>query len=99
MFDRGRRNDAFSCHMPAITTLPMMPKSIGGQRWKRSQRMGYLCLSLVLSHLAFFWLKGWLGPAKWLLGLPSISLWAAAATAIPLVVKLWSLLERRTATD
>ena len=27
---------------PAITTLPMMPKAIGGKRWKRAQRVGYL---------------------------------------------------------
>ena len=26
---------------PAITTLPMMPKELGGKRWRRSQRMGY----------------------------------------------------------
>ncbi len=83
--------------MPAISTLPMMPKAIGGIRWKRSQRMGYLCLSLVLAHMVVFGLKGWLAPAKWPLGLPPISLWAAAAAAIPLVAKLWQLFGRRNA--
>jgi len=29
---------------PAIATLPMMPKALGGIRWKRNQRMGYVCL-------------------------------------------------------
>ena len=28
---------------PAVTTLPMMPKAIGGVRWKRNQRLGYVC--------------------------------------------------------
>ena len=27
---------------PAITSLPMMPKAIGGVRWKRNQRLGYV---------------------------------------------------------
>ena len=50
--------------MPAIATLPMMPKAIGGVRWKRGQRMGYLCLSLVVAHMVVFGLKGWLAPEK-----------------------------------
>ncbi len=33
---------------PALMTLPMMPKAVGGQRWKRGQRMGYLTLILVV---------------------------------------------------
>ena len=85
--------------IPAIATLPMMPKAMGGIRWKRSQRMGYLCLSLVLAHMVVFGLKGWLAPDKWPLGLPPISLWAAVAAAVPLVVKLLSLFERRTAAS
>ena len=57
--------------MPAISTLPMMPKAIGGIRWKRSQRMGYLCLVLVVAHMLVFGLKGWMAPEKWPLGLPA----------------------------
>ena len=67
----------------------MMPKAIGGIRWKRSQRMGYLCLILVFAHMVVLGIKGWLTPAHWPWGLPPISLWAAAAAAIPLVAKLW----------
>ncbi len=74
--------------MPAITTLPMMPKAIGGIRWKRSQRMGYLCLSLVLAHMIVFGWNEWMSPGEWLSGLPPISLWAAIAATIPLVAKL-----------
>ncbi len=81
--------------MPAITTLPMMPKAIGGKRWKRSQRMGYLCLSLVVAHMVVFGLKGWLAPERWPWGLPPISMLAVIAAAIPLVAKLWQLFGKR----
>jgi len=46
---------------PAVTTLPMMPKAIGGQRWKRSQRAGYVALSLVAVHLVVLRYKGLVG--------------------------------------
>jgi len=72
---------------PAVTTLPMMPKAIGGVRWKRSQRAGYVALSLVLVHLVVLGLKGWLAPKGWHGGLPPISLVAAVAVLVPLVVK------------
>jgi DMSO/TMAO reductase YedYZ heme-binding membrane subunit len=81
--------------MPAIATLPMMPKAIGGKRWKRSQRMGYLCLVLVVAHLTVLGLKGWLAPAHWPSGLPPISLLAAAAAVIPLAAKLWQMFGKR----
>ena len=81
--------------MPAITTLPMMPKAIGGIRWKRSQRMGYLCLGLVVTHMVVFGLKGWLTPKKWPSGLPPISALAAIAAAVPLVAKMSQLFGRQ----
>ena len=74
--------------IPAITTLPMMPKAIGGIRWKRSQRMGYLCLVLVVVHLIALGLRGWLAPYKWPWFLPSISLIACLIAAFPVVVRL-----------
>jgi DMSO/TMAO reductase YedYZ heme-binding membrane subunit len=77
--------------MPAIATLPMMPKAIGGKRWKRSQRMGYLCLCLVLAHMVVFGWKGWMAPEKWPWGFPPISMLAAVAAAVPLVAKVWTL--------
>lgn len=76
--------------MPAITTLPMMPKAIGGARWKRNQRMGYLCLALVVTHLVVLGWKGWMSPGKWPSGLLPISLLAVVVAATPLVAKLWS---------
>ena len=72
---------------PAITTLPMMPKALGGWRWKRSQRVGYLALLLVAVHLLFLGLKGWLTPGKWPAGMVPISLVAFVVALIPLVVK------------
>jgi len=72
---------------PAITTLPMMPKALGGQRWKRTQRVGYLSLILVVVHLVVLGLKGWMAPGKWTGGMPPISLLAVIAAVIPLVVK------------
>jgi len=73
--------------LPAITTLPMMPKALGSVRWKRSQRMGYLCLSLVVAHVVVLGLRGWLSPQTWPWMLPPISLVAAVAAAVPLVVR------------
>ena len=85
--------------LPAITTLPTMPKALGGIRWKRSQRMGYLCLSLVLAHVVAFGLQGWMTPAKWPWVLPPISLLAAIAAAVPLGAKIWRLSARRRDSD
>ena len=72
---------------PAITTLPMMPKAIGGARWKRSQRLGYVALIFVVVHLVVMGVEGWLAPAGWNGGLPPISLVAIIGALIPLLVK------------
>ena len=72
---------------PAVTTLPMMPKAIGGVRWKRSQRAGYVALALVVIHLVALGLNGWLKPQGWPGGIPPVSLVAVAAALVPLLVK------------
>jgi DMSO/TMAO reductase YedYZ heme-binding membrane subunit len=72
---------------PAIATLPMMAKALGGMRWKRGQRMGYLTLVLVAVHMIVLGLKGWLAPRGWHGGMPPISLVALVLTVIPLFVK------------
>ncbi len=77
---------ALFCLMsPAITTLPMMPRELGVKRWKRTQRLGYVALALVLAHLVVLGLKGWLAPSGWHGGLPPISLLAALAALTPLL--------------
>jgi DMSO/TMAO reductase YedYZ heme-binding membrane subunit len=73
---------------PAITTLPMMARELGGVRWKRSQRMGYVCLFLVVVHLFALGLQGWLTPHDWQWGLPPISLLAVVIATIPLMLKV-----------
>ena len=80
---------------PAITTLPMMPKALGGKRWKRSQRMGYFTLLLVVGHLVVLGWKGWLAPKDWHGGLPPISLLAVVAALVPLLVKRKLVRDRR----
>ncbi|UCC82121.1 MAG: hypothetical protein JSW46_14155 [Gemmatimonadota bacterium] len=72
---------------PAVTTLPMMPKAIGGRRWKRSQRAGYVALAFVVVHLVFLGIKGWLAPGDWHGGIPPVSLVAVVAALVPLLVK------------
>ncbi len=72
---------------PAVTTLPMMPKAIGGWRWKRNQRAGYIALALVVTHLVVLGIKGWLAPQGWHAGIPPVSLVAVVAALVPLLVK------------
>jgi DMSO/TMAO reductase YedYZ heme-binding membrane subunit len=72
---------------PAITTLPMMPKALGGWRWKRSQRAGYVALVLVVVHLVALGVKGWLAPRGWHGGLPPISMMALLVALTPLLAK------------
>jgi DMSO/TMAO reductase YedYZ heme-binding membrane subunit len=72
---------------PAVTTLPMMPKAIGGVRWKRNQRLGYVALALVVVHLVALGLKGWMVPVNWHGGIPPVSLVAVLVALVPLVVK------------
>ncbi len=80
---------------PAITTLPMMPKALGGQRWKRNQRLGYVALILVVGHLVVLGLKGWLAPSGWQAGIPPISLVAVSVALVPLLVKRRLIHEKR----
>ncbi len=72
---------------PAVTTLPMMPKAIGGWRWTRNQRAGYIALALVVVHLVVLGLRGWLAPQGWHGGIPPVSLVAVVAALVPLLVK------------
>jgi DMSO/TMAO reductase YedYZ heme-binding membrane subunit len=72
---------------PAITTLPGMPRAIGGWRWKRNQRAGYIAITFVVVHLVTLGLEGWLAPQGWHGGIPPVSLVAVVAALLPLVVR------------
>ncbi len=72
---------------PSVTTLPMMPKAIGGVRWKRNQRLGYVALAFVVVHLVVLGWRGWLAPEDWHGGIPPVSLVAVLVALVPLVVK------------
>lgn len=72
---------------PAVTTMPGMPKAIGGWRWKRNQRLGYVALALVVVHLITLGFRGWLAPGTWHGGIPPVSLVAVIAAAVPLLVR------------
>jgi DMSO/TMAO reductase YedYZ heme-binding membrane subunit len=88
---------ALFCLMsPAVTTLPMMPKALGGQRWKRTQSLGYAALFLVVGHLVALGLEGWLAPGGWNAGLPPISLLAVVAALTPLLVKRKRVHDKQT---
>ncbi|MEM6570589.1 MAG: hypothetical protein AAF726_21565 [Planctomycetota bacterium] len=84
---------------PAVTTLPTMPKALGGWRWKRSQRVGYVALTLVAAHLVVLGLQGWLHPAKWSGGMPPISLVALVGAVVPLVVKRRTVRAKQAAAE
>ena len=64
-----------------------MPKAIGGWRWKRSQRAGYIALALVVVHLVVLGFKGWMAPQGWHGGIPPVSLVAVVAALVPLLVR------------
>ena len=64
-----------------------MPKAIGGWRWKRSQRAGYIALALVVVHLVVLGVKGWSAPQGWHGGIPPVSLVAVVAALVPLLVR------------
>ena len=72
---------------PAVTTLPGMPRAIGGWRWKRNQQLGYVSLGFVVVHLVALGLKGWLTPRGWHGGIPPISLVAVIVALVPLLVR------------
>ena len=74
----------------AITSLPFMYDAVGADRWKRGQRMGYICLALAGGHVLVMGLAGWLKPGGWHGHLPPISLVAFIVVLVALLVKMLS---------
>jgi DMSO/TMAO reductase YedYZ heme-binding membrane subunit len=73
----------------------MMPKALGGKRWKRGQRLGYAALILVVVHLIVLGLSGWVAPKGWPAWIPPISLVAVIVALIPLLTKGRRIREKR----
>ena len=71
----------------AIASFPFMYDAVGAERWKRGQRMGYLCLALAGGHVVVMGLPGWLKPAGWHGYLPPISLVAFIVILFALLMK------------
>ena len=72
----------------AITSVPFIYEAVGVDRWKRGQRMGYICLALAGGHVFVMGIAGWLKPAGWHGYLPPISLLAFILVMIVLLEKL-----------
>lgn len=68
----------------AMTSLDSVRKTMGGIFWKKTHAHVTGASVLVLFHLAFIGLKGWMTPGKWPVGLPPITLLAF----VPLVAVL-----------
>ena len=72
----------------AITSLPFMYDAVGADRWKRGQRMGYLCLAFALGHVFVMGIAGWTKPTGWHGYLPPISMVAFIVALLTLLTKM-----------
>ena len=73
--------------LPVITSIPNMFKAIGGERWLRGQRMGYIGLAISALHVGVMGIAGWLKPLDWYGYMPPITMVSALAAIIPLILK------------
>ncbi|MBI2051785.1 ferric reductase-like transmembrane domain-containing protein [Candidatus Roizmanbacteria bacterium] len=71
----------------AVTSLPSVEESMSKRQWFLIQRTGYLAFFLVMLHVFFMGIQGWLTPAKWPGGLLPLSLIAFVLIAIVLIMK------------
>ncbi len=89
---------AYGCLLfPAITTLPYMYDALGVERWQRSQRLGYLALTLGCGHTFTMGYKGWFDLSTWPGWLPPITLLGFLAGLLAISVKLVCVLQGRSA--
>jgi DMSO/TMAO reductase YedYZ heme-binding membrane subunit len=73
--------------VPMVTTLPGMHESLGADRWRRTQRIGYLGLAGASVHLLVMGGAGWLTPSRWAGYMPPITLLAFLAAVLPLLLR------------
>lgn len=74
--------------MVALVSIPAIANSMTPRHWLATQRLGYLSLILVFSHVFVMGFEGWLKPAGWPGGLLPISLIAAIVIAFVLLLKI-----------
>jgi DMSO/TMAO reductase YedYZ heme-binding membrane subunit len=74
--------------MPVITSIPHMFEAIGGERWIRGQRMGYIGLAIAALHVTIMGFEGWFTLGEWPGYMPPITALAALAALIPLVLRM-----------
>jgi len=84
---------------PALSSLPNMQPALGKRLWLRSQRIGYLALSMTGIHLFAMGFKGWLTPNEWPGGMPPITMVGFAVVVLPLAAKLITKERARPAGD
>jgi len=79
---------SFAClAAPAITTLPNMYGALGGDQWKKAQRLGYWALALNCAHTFTMGFAGWFDLAAWPGTLPPITLLAFCIALLALLAK------------
>lgn len=79
----------------AITSIPSVEKSMNQKKWLFVQRLGYLAFALVLFHVLFMGVSGWLRPETWPGGLLPMSLISFVIIAFVLLMRLIVLLSKR----
>lgn len=83
----------------AIFSIPSISILVTQENWLRIQRVGYLGLLLVFFHVFVMGFQGWLKPEGWPGGLLPISMIAAIAVALALLLKLAAIvIPRKTDT-
>jgi DMSO/TMAO reductase YedYZ heme-binding membrane subunit len=73
---------------PAVSSLPRMRQDLGQRWWRRSQRLGYLALTLNSGHLFVMGYKGWIDTSTWPGGMPPITMIAFVIGILPMIAWL-----------
>ena len=79
----------------AITSIPSIYESLGYERWRKFQHLGYWGLLATAGHVLAMGIKGWLDPQGWPGGLLPISLVAFIIAVGTLLLRGISLLFKR----
>ncbi len=74
--------------IPVVSSLPRMKQDLGELWWRRSQRLGYVALTLNSGHLFAMGYRGWLDVSAWPGGLPPITMIAFFIGLLPLIAWL-----------